>query len=41
VNLTGLAVPKCQRRLLELELEGLVAQAPGGWVRLPTNAMTC
>ncbi|RDB43652.1 DNA-protecting protein DprA [Halomonas sp. DQ26W] len=35
VALTGLAVPDCQRRLLELELEGLVAQAPGGWVRLP------
>lgn len=41
VNLTGLAVPECQRRLLELELEGLVAQAPGGWVRLPANAATC
>lgn len=35
VALTGLAVPDCQRRLLELELEGQVAQAPGGWVRLP------
>lgn len=38
VNLTGLAVPDCQRRLLELELEGRAAQAPGGWVRLPENA---
>ncbi|MCC5881967.1 MAG: DNA-processing protein DprA [Halomonas sp.] len=38
VNLTGLAVPDCQRRLLELELEGRVAQAPGGWVRLRENA---
>lgn len=38
VNLTGLAVPECQRRLLELELEGRAAQAPGGWVRLPENA---
>ncbi|MCG6658563.1 DNA-protecting protein DprA [Halomonas campisalis] len=35
VTLTGLAVPDCQRRLLELELEGQAAQAPGGWVRLP------
>ncbi len=41
VSLTGLAVPECQRRLLALALEGLLAQAPGGWVRLPTNAMTC
>ncbi|WP_111413437.1 DNA-processing protein DprA [Billgrantia lactosivorans] len=38
VNLTGLGVPECQRRLLELELEGRAAQAPGGWVRLPENA---
>lgn len=38
VNLTGLAVPDCQRRLLELELEGRAAQAPGGWVRLPDHA---
>ncbi|MFQ3788849.1 DNA-processing protein DprA [Halomonas sp. A29] len=38
VNLTGLAVPDCQRRLLELELEGRAAQAPGGWVRLPEGA---
>jgi len=35
VSLTGLAVPECQRRLLELELDGRVAQSPGGWVRLP------
>ncbi|MGM0784592.1 MAG: DNA-processing protein DprA [Pseudomonadota bacterium] len=34
VALTGLDVPECQRRLLELELEGCVAQSPGGWVRL-------
>jgi len=38
VNLTGLSVPDCQRRLLELELEGRAAQAPGGWVRLPETA---
>ncbi|MCE8017839.1 DNA-protecting protein DprA [Halomonas sp. MCCC 1A17488] len=38
VSLTGLSVPDCQRRLLELELEGRAAQAPGGWVRLPENA---
>ncbi len=37
VSLTGLAVPECQRRLLELELEGRAAQAPGGWVRLPDD----
>ncbi|MCE8020937.1 DNA-protecting protein DprA [Halomonas sp. MCCC 1A11036] len=41
VNLTGLSVPDCQRRLLELELEGRAAQAPGGWVRLPENAQAC
>jgi DNA processing protein len=41
VNLTGLAVPECQRRLLELELEGRAAQAPGGWVRLPGSAQAC
>jgi DNA processing protein len=35
VALTGLAVADCQRRLLELELEGRATQAPGGWVRLP------
>ena len=35
VSLAGLSVAECQRRLLELELEGLAAQAPGGWVRLP------
>lgn len=34
VGLSGLGVIECQRRLLELELEGRVAHAAGGWVRL-------
>ena len=34
VGLSGLGVVECQRRLLELELEGRVAHAAGGWVRL-------
>lgn len=41
VSLAGLSVAECQRRLLELELEGLVAQAPGGWVRLPGSRQAC
>ncbi len=36
VGLSGLGVIECQRRLLELELEGRVTQAMGGWIRLPT-----
>lgn len=35
VNLTGLSVAECQRRLLALELEGRAGPAAGGWVRLP------
>lgn len=35
VTLTGEDVTSCQLRLLELELEGRVAQAAGGWIRLP------
>ncbi|RAH37832.1 DNA-processing protein DprA [Halomonas sp. SL1] len=35
VNLTGLSVADCQRRLLALELEGRAGPAAGGWVRLP------
>ena len=34
VGLSGLGIAECQRRLLELELEGRVAQVAGGWVRL-------
>lgn len=34
VELTGQDVGHCQRRLLELEIEGLATQAVGGWVRL-------
>ncbi|MCA1770212.1 MAG: DNA-processing protein DprA [Halomonas sp.] len=34
VGLSGLGIAECQRRLLELELEGRVAHAAGGWVRL-------
>ncbi|SDG24300.1 DNA processing protein [Onishia taeanensis] len=34
VEFTGKDVGHCQRRLLELEIEGLVTQAVGGWVRL-------
>lgn len=37
VALTGRGVADCQRGLLELELEGAVTQAAGGWVRLPTR----
>lgn len=37
VALTGRGVADCQRGLLELELEGTVTQAAGGWVRLPTR----
>ncbi|GAB2792455.1 DNA-processing protein DprA [Halomonas shantousis] len=33
IELTGRDVGSCQMRLLELELDGRVAQAPGGWVR--------
>jgi DNA processing protein len=36
VGLSGLGIVECQRRLLELELEGRVAHAAGGWVRLST-----
>lgn len=36
VGLSGLSVIECQRRLLELELQGRVTQAMGGWIRLPT-----
>ncbi|WP_192036136.1 DNA-processing protein DprA [Halomonas sp. YLGW01] len=35
IDLTGHDVGSCQRRLLELEIEGLATQAVGGWVRLP------
>ncbi|MFC3282805.1 DNA-processing protein DprA [Litchfieldella rifensis] len=35
VTLTGEDVTSCQLRLLELELEGRVTQAAGGWIRLP------
>ncbi|WP_227367746.1 DNA-processing protein DprA [Halomonas sp. M20] len=35
IELSGRDFPYCQQRLLELELEGWAAQAPGGWVRLP------
>ncbi|SDM30177.1 DNA protecting protein DprA [Franzmannia pantelleriensis] len=35
VALSGHEVSDCQLRLLELELEGLVTQAVGGWIRLP------
>ncbi|GHC16283.1 DNA-processing protein DprA [Aidingimonas halophila] len=38
VNLTGNDVSSCQLRLLELELEGRVCQASGGWIRLPRSA---
>ncbi|GED23038.1 DNA-processing protein DprA [Halomonas halmophila] len=38
VELSGLAVAECQRRLLMLELEGQAAQASGGWVRLPSRS---
>ena len=34
VELTGQDVGRCQRGLLELEIEGLATQAVGGWVRL-------
>ncbi|RTR02008.1 DNA-processing protein DprA [Halomonas nitroreducens] len=37
VDLTGLGVTECQRRLLELELEGQASPAMGGWVRLPAR----
>lgn len=37
VALAGCEVGDCQRRLLSLELEGRVAQAAGGWVRLPPD----
>lgn len=37
VALTGRGVADCQRGLLELELEGAVTQAAGGWVRLPSR----
>jgi len=33
VQQAGLTVAECQQRLLMLELDGLVAQQPGGWVR--------
>lgn len=33
IELSGKDFGFCQQRLLELELEGWVAQAPGGWVR--------
>nr|WP_298410562.1 DNA-processing protein DprA [uncultured Halomonas sp.] len=35
IELSGRDFPYCQQRLLELELDGWAAQAPGGWVRLP------
>lgn len=35
IDLSGQGFGHCQQRLLELELEGRVIQAPGGWVRLP------
>ncbi|MGM0692794.1 MAG: DNA-processing protein DprA [Pseudomonadota bacterium] len=35
VALTGRDVADCQRCLLELELDGVVTQVAGGWVRLP------
>lgn len=35
IELSGQGFPHCQQRLLELELDGWAAQAPGGWVRLP------
>nr|WP_297459109.1 DNA-processing protein DprA [uncultured Halomonas sp.] len=35
IELTGQGFAHCQQRLLELELDGWAAQAPGGWVRLP------
>jgi DNA processing protein len=35
VDLSGLGIAECQRRLLELELDGRATQAAGGWVRLP------
>ena len=35
IDLSGQGFSHCQQRLLELELEGRVTQAPGGWVRLP------
>lgn len=34
VGLAGIDVAECQRRLLELELEGRAAHTLGGWVRL-------
>ncbi|WP_136254047.1 DNA-processing protein DprA [Onishia niordana] len=34
IELTGLDVGSCQRRLLEFEIEGLATQAVGGWIRL-------
>ncbi|MHB0776239.1 DNA-processing protein DprA [Halomonas sp. WWR20] len=34
IELTGRDVGGCQMHLLELELQGRVAQAPGGWVRV-------
>ncbi|MBB3191425.1 DNA processing protein [Halomonas cerina] len=37
VALAGCGVGDCQRRLLGLELEGRIAQAAGGWVRLPPD----
>lgn len=37
ISLTGLDVASCQLRLLELELEGHVTQAAGGWIRLPAQ----
>lgn len=35
IDLSGQGFAHCQQRLLELELEGWVSQAPGGWIRLP------
>jgi len=37
VTLTGRGVADCQRGLLELELEGAVTHAAGGWIRLPAR----
>ncbi|MDI5935328.1 DNA-processing protein DprA [Halomonas kalidii] len=41
VGLSGLGIAECQRRLLELELEGRATQAVGGWVRLPSPPGAC
>ncbi|SHE41702.1 DNA processing protein [Modicisalibacter ilicicola DSM 19980] len=35
IELSGHDFGHCQQRLLELELDGWVAQVPGGWVRQP------